>query len=157
MYLLFSVYKQHLTAARGLRVSGVSVLARHQRVEQRPDVAVIIGKATPAGSRRRSAARGRHQHVGVADIAVGGDARGMSMSPSSGKAAESSLCPLMLRKCTLEDLAALAEPADRLEDLAAWIVEHLGESPLAEIEPVIGVVANRLSPSTVPSTRVTSR
>jgi hypothetical protein len=63
----------------------------------------------------------------------------------------------MLRKCTLEDLAALAEPADRLEDLAAWIVEHLGESPLAEIEPVIGVVANRLSPSTVPSTRVTSR
>jgi hypothetical protein len=58
----------------------------------------------------------------------------------------------------VEDLAALAEPLDYVEDLARRVVEHLGDRALAEIEPVIGALVHRdkaLQP--VPSTRVTPR
>src|SRR5437764_7757182 len=42
----------------------------------------------------------------------------------------------------IEDLAAPAEPADHVEDLAGRIVEHLGDRALAEIEPVIGALVH---------------
>jgi hypothetical protein len=42
----------------------------------------------------------------------------------------------------VEDLAALAEPADHLEDLGGRVVEHLGDRALAEIEPVTGALVH---------------
>jgi hypothetical protein len=67
----------------------------------------------------------------------------MSMSPSSGEGLhEVELAPLDVAEMHIEDLAALAEPADYHEDLAGGVVEHLGDRTLAEIEPVIGALVH---------------
>src|SRR5436853_34966 len=43
----------------------------------------------------------------------------------------------------VEDLAARAEPADHVADLAARIVHHLPDRALAEVEPVVGALAHQ--------------
>jgi hypothetical protein len=48
----------------------------------------------------------------------------------------------MLRKWTLKILPRSPKPADHREDLARRVVEHLGDGPLAEIEPVIGALVH---------------
>jgi len=77
-----------------------------------------------------------HQHVGVADIAVGGERVGHIHVALDGEGLhEVELAPFDVAEMHIEYLAALAEPADHAEDLAGRIVEHLGDGVLAEIEP----------------------
>ncbi len=59
---------------------------------------------------------------------------------------KSSLRPLDVPEVHVEDLAALAEPADHVEDLTGWVVEHLGDGALAEIEAVIGALVHLHEP-----------
>src|ERR1700730_10319074 len=78
----------------------------HQRVEQRLDVAVAIGEGDTRGvvavDLRHVVG---HQHVGVADIAIGGERAGHVDFALVGNASmKSSFLPLMLRKCTLKIL-----------------------------------------------------
>ena len=80
-----------------------------------------------------------HQHVGVADIAIGGErARHVHIALVGEGLHEVELLPFDVAEMDVEDLGPLAEPVDHCEDLARRVVEHLGDRPLAEIEPVIG-------------------
>src|SRR3984893_2926506 len=118
--------------------------ARNQCVEQGLDVAVAIGEGDTGGV---AAVDLRdvvgHQHVGVADIAIGGERTGHVDVALVGEGLdEVELLPLDVAEMHVEDLAALAEPADHLEDLAGGVVEHLGDVALTEIEPVIGALVH---------------
>jgi len=48
---------------------------------------------------------------------------------------KSSPSPFDVAEMHVEDLAALAEPADHREDLAGRVIEHLGDGTLAEMRP----------------------
>ena len=66
------------------------------------------------------------------------------MSPSSGNTSlKASLRAANVAEVDVEDLLALAEPADHVGDLVGRIVEHLADRSLAEVQPVIGALAHR--------------
>src|SRR5580658_2856484 len=51
--------------------------------------------------------------------------------------------PANVAKVYVEDLLALTEVADHVEDLHAWILKILGDSSLAEVQSMIGALTDR--------------
>src|ERR1700720_4094248 len=100
---------------------------RPQRVDERLDVAVAIGEG---GTRGVAAVDLRHvvghQHVGVADIAISGEGAGHIHVALVGEGLhEVELMSLDVAEMDVEDLAALAKPADYGEDLVGRVVEPI--------------------------------
>src|SRR5262249_49809404 len=68
----------------------------------------------------------------------------MSMSPSSGKVSTKlSRRPLMLRKCTLNNLPRSPNQRITPKNLSAGLIEHRRDRTLAEVEAVIGALMHR--------------